>query len=146
MKNMIKLYSLKIDLEKFLNLTNDSKFESYKKYDVYANKDIKVNTFYLLDKVDGNQMFYLDQKNNLKRMKINIKPEDLNSQEYFILDKIKSNNGYQISLNESKLKLIKSNNLFSGKYLKINRKKQTQDIANKYHVMTFLICFINTPE
>ena len=84
MKNMIKLYSLKIDLEKFLNLTNDSKFESYKKYDVYANKDIKVNTFYLLDKVDGNQMFYLDQKNNLKRMKINIKPEDLNSQECFI--------------------------------------------------------------
>ena len=112
MKNMIKLYSLKIDLEKFLNLTNDSKFESYKKYEVYANKDIKVNTFYLLDKVDGNQVFYLDQKNNLKRMKINVKPEDLNSHEYFTLDKIKSNNGYQITLDESKLKLIKSNNLF----------------------------------
>lgn len=112
MKNMIKLYSLKIDLEKFLNLTNDSKFESYKKYEVYANKDIKVNTFYLLDKVDGNQVFYLDQKNNLKRMKINVKPEDLNSQEYFYLDKIKSNNSYQIILDESKLRLIKSNNLF----------------------------------
>lgn len=112
MKNMIKLYSLKIDLEKFLNLTNDSKFESYKKYEVYANKDIKVNTFYLLDKVDGNQVFYLDQKNNLKRMKINVKPEDLNSHESFTLDKIKSNNGYQITLDESKLKLIKSNNLF----------------------------------
>ena len=64
MKNIIKLYSIEIDLKGFLNLVKDSKFEPYRDK---ITKAINIKTFYLLDE---NTLFYLDSRNTLKKLKI----------------------------------------------------------------------------
>ncbi len=110
MKNIIKLYSIEIDLRGFLNLVKDSKFEPYRDK---ITKATNIKTFYLLDE---NTLFYLDSRNTLKKLKItqnDLKKEmaTINIVEGFFLNSVKINNICQITLGDQSLKSIKTNNI-----------------------------------
>ena len=99
MKNIIKLYSIEIDLRGFLNLVKDSKFEPYRDK---ITKATNIKTFYLLDE---NTLFYLDSRNTLKKLKItqnDLKKEmaKINIVEGFFLNSVKINNICQITLGD----------------------------------------------
>lgn len=110
-KNSINLLSLKIDLNKFLNLIKDSKFESFRNLE---NTERYVDTFYLLNKNSKNQMFYLDNKEHLKSIEYsyNQKEDKINTTEAFYLTKIKVNNISQLILKEKQLKTLDTGKIY----------------------------------